>query len=34
MRSYGLLIGGEQREGEGWNYTVKASALIAGVEAS
>src|ERR1700716_2122953 len=29
MRSYGLLIGGEQREGQGWNYTVRASALIA-----
>jgi acyl-CoA reductase-like NAD-dependent aldehyde dehydrogenase len=29
MRSYGLLIGGEERDGEGWNYTVKASALIA-----
>ena len=29
MRSYGLLIDGEEREGQGWNYTVKASALIA-----
>ena len=29
MRSYGLLIGGEVRDGEGWNYTVRASALIA-----
>lgn len=28
MRSYGLLIGGEEREGEGYNYTVRASALI------
>ncbi|MBV9309296.1 MAG: aldehyde dehydrogenase [Solirubrobacterales bacterium] len=29
MRSYGLLIDGKEREGQGWNYTVKASALIA-----
>jgi acyl-CoA reductase-like NAD-dependent aldehyde dehydrogenase len=29
MRSYGLLIDGEEREGQGWNYTVRASALIA-----
>jgi len=29
MRSYGLLVGGEEREGEGFNYTVRASALIA-----
>src|SRR5437588_8586596 len=29
MRSYGLFIDGEDREGQGWNYTVRASALIA-----
>src|SRR5947209_15968288 len=29
MRSYGLLIGGEIRQGQGWNYTVRASALLA-----
>lgn len=29
MRSYGLLIDGTEREGQGWNYTVRASALIA-----
>jgi acyl-CoA reductase-like NAD-dependent aldehyde dehydrogenase len=29
MRSYGLLIDGQEREGQGWNYTVRASALIA-----
>jgi len=29
MRSFGLLIDGQEREGQGWNYTVRASALIA-----
>jgi acyl-CoA reductase-like NAD-dependent aldehyde dehydrogenase len=29
MRSYALYIDGEDREGQGWNYTVRASALIA-----
>lgn len=29
MRSYGLLIDGEERDGQGWSYTVRASALIA-----
>ena len=29
MRSYPLYIDGQDRDGEGWNYTVKASALLA-----
>ena len=29
MRSYSLYIDGQDREGQGWNYTVKASALLA-----
>ena len=29
MRSYPLYIDGQDREGQGWNYTVKASALLA-----
>jgi acyl-CoA reductase-like NAD-dependent aldehyde dehydrogenase len=29
MKSYPLLIDGRDREGQGWNYTVKASALLA-----
>jgi len=29
MRSYPLYIDGEDRDGQGWNYTVKASALLA-----
>ena len=29
MRSYPLLIDGRDREGQGWNYTVRASALLA-----
>ena len=29
MRSYPLYIDGQDCEGEGWNYTVRASALIA-----
>src|SRR5207244_133175 len=29
VRSYGLYIDGQEREGQGWNYTVRASALIA-----
>jgi acyl-CoA reductase-like NAD-dependent aldehyde dehydrogenase len=28
VRSYPLLIDGEDREGRGWNYTVRASALL------
>ncbi|MFL5782745.1 MAG: aldehyde dehydrogenase family protein [Thermoleophilaceae bacterium] len=28
MRSYPLLIDGQDRDGQGWNYTVKASALL------
>ncbi|TMK41272.1 MAG: aldehyde dehydrogenase [Actinobacteria bacterium] len=29
MRSYPLLIDGQVRDGQGWNYVVRASALIA-----
>ena len=29
MKSYPLLIDGQDREGQGWNYTVRASALLA-----
>lgn len=29
MRSYPLYIDGQDREGQGWNYTVRASALLA-----
>ena len=29
MRSYPLYINGQDRDGQGWNYTVKASALLA-----
>jgi acyl-CoA reductase-like NAD-dependent aldehyde dehydrogenase len=29
MRSYPLYVDGEDRDGQGWNYTVRASALIA-----
>ena len=29
MRSYPLYIDGQDRDGQGWNYTVKASALLA-----
>jgi acyl-CoA reductase-like NAD-dependent aldehyde dehydrogenase len=29
MKSYPLLIDGRDRDGQGWNYTVKASALLA-----
>jgi acyl-CoA reductase-like NAD-dependent aldehyde dehydrogenase len=29
MRSYPLYIDGADRDGQGWNYTVKASALLA-----
>ena len=29
MRSYPLYIDGEDRDGQGWNYTVRASALLA-----
>jgi acyl-CoA reductase-like NAD-dependent aldehyde dehydrogenase len=28
MRSYPLYIDGQDRDGQGWNYTVKASALL------
>jgi acyl-CoA reductase-like NAD-dependent aldehyde dehydrogenase len=28
MKSYPLLIDGRDREGQGWNYTVRASALL------
>jgi acyl-CoA reductase-like NAD-dependent aldehyde dehydrogenase len=29
MRSYPLYIDGQDRDGQGWNYTVRASALLA-----
>jgi acyl-CoA reductase-like NAD-dependent aldehyde dehydrogenase len=29
MKSYPLYIDGQDRDGQGWNYTVKASALLA-----
>src|SRR5581483_7071000 len=29
MKSYPLLIDGQDREGQGWDYTVRASALLA-----